>query len=110
MRQQALAARRAATLQRAGVPVNIEVCVDVAARALAGQGVGPTADRGEMPPPPSKQMAVRAQAISVGCIDAPQVATRPLDQWDTGAVGGGAAHHPQAPGLRGVAHLFVAPT
>lgn len=81
MRQQALAARRAATLRRAGVLVNTEVCVDVAAEALRTQVPPPTEGVGAMPPPPSKQLAVRALAISVGCIDSPQQTARLQDKW-----------------------------
>lgn len=82
-RQQALVARRAATLNRAGVCVNPEVCADVAALAVpASPGLPPGEGRSDMPPPPSKQLSVRALAISVGCIDSPQTTARLQDRWE----------------------------
>lgn len=81
MRQQRLAAQRAASLNRAGIRVNTEVCADVAARATPRPSLAPEEGRCEMPPPPSKQLAVRALAISVGCIDPPQATARLHDRW-----------------------------
>lgn len=80
-RHLASAARRAATLNRAGVHVNAEVCADLAAQTIQEAARAPPPGRGEMPPPPSKQLAVRALAINVGCLDDPRDSQQARDQW-----------------------------
>lgn len=80
-RQQALAARRAATLNRAGVLVSAEVCTDVAASNTVTRQPPISPADASMPPPPSKQLAVRALAIAVGCVDPPHAAHRTEDRW-----------------------------
>lgn len=80
-RQQALSARRAASLNRAGIMVNAAVCADVAASSAQASRVPSLADAARMPPPPSKQIAVRALAIAVGCVDPPHSQHRTADRW-----------------------------